>query len=88
MTTASWRLDCYGHDDQLGAARFATRDEAEEVAQATEYGGDGYLTPRVIESADAPTITAADYMAAVWPDYPGPCPAGTDPGEWFAGAND
>jgi len=87
-SAASYRLVCYGQDEQLEEARFATRAEAEEVATATEYGGDGYLRPKVVESADPPTISAGDYMAAVWPEYPGPCPAGTDTDEWFSGAAD
>lgn len=77
---ASYKLTGDGLED----ARFATRAEAEEVQTATEYGGDGYFVPRIEESSDPPNTTAADFMAAVWPEYPGPVPAGTDPEEWFA----
>lgn len=81
---ASWKLDARGHDDGLEECRFATLAEAEEVQIATEYGGDGYFTPRIVESDDPPNITAADFLAAAWPEYPGPVPAGVDPEEWFA----
>lgn len=84
MTRSYW-LETHSQDDQLEEARFPTREDAQEVADATIYGGDGYLVPTVMESDDPATITAADYMAAVWPDYPGRCPEGVDPEEWFAG---
>jgi hypothetical protein len=87
MTRSYW-LETYSQDDQLEEARFPTRDDAQEVADATIYGGDGYMIPAVVESDDEPNITAADYMAAVWPDYPGRCPEGVDPEEWFAGVAD
>lgn len=84
----SYWLETHSQDDQLEEARFPSREDAQEVADATIYGGDGYMIPSVMESDDPPTITAADYMAAVWPDYPGRCPAGVDPEEWFAGVAD
>lgn len=76
----SYRLTGEGLED----ARFPSLADAQEVQTATEYGGDGYFTPRIEESDDAPNMTAAEFMAAVWPEYPGPCPIGTDPEDWFA----
>lgn len=84
MTPTSYRLTGDGLED----ARFPSLADAQEVQIATEYGGDDYFVPRIEESADAPNTTAADYLAAVWPDYPGPVPAGTDPDDWFAGCCD
>ena len=78
----SYKLTGTGQDD-LDAARFPAREQAEEVATATEYAGDGYTVARVAESDDAPNTTATDFMAAVWSDYPGPVPAGVDPADWF-----
>jgi len=88
MNPKSYKLSTGGDDEDLEEARFATLAEAQELVTATEYGGDGYCRPKIAPSDDAPNITAADYLAAAWPEYPGPCPAGTDPDEWFAGAND
>lgn len=82
----SYRLtggDSNGGDD-LEEARFPTLADAKQVQEATEYGGDGYFTPQIVESDDPPNTTADDYLYAAWPDYPGPCPEGTDPEEWFA----
>lgn len=81
----SFRLIPCDEGDELYTARFPTREQAEEVATATEYAGDGYFAPRVAESDEPANTTAADYMAAVWSDYPGPVPAGVDPCDWFAG---
>ena len=75
-------------DDDLAEARFPTREQAEELKIATEYGGDGYFTATIVECDDEPNTTAADYLAAAWPEYPGPVPAGVDPEEWFAAAWD
>jgi len=87
-TPKSYRLETNGADDGLEDARFATLAEAQELVTATEYGGDGYLVPKIVPSDDEPNITAADFLAAAWPEYPGPCPEGTDPEDWFAGVND
>jgi hypothetical protein len=81
----SYRLIHAEWQDELDAARFPTLEQAKEVETATEFAGDGYFAPRVAESDDAPNTTAADFMAAVWPEYPGPVPAGVDPVDWFAG---
>lgn len=83
----SYRVDTFGMDESLDEARVATLAEAEEIAMAIEYGGDGYTRPVISESDDPPTMAAADYLA-VWPEYPGRCPEGVDPEEWFYGAND
>ncbi|HBB75930.1 MAG TPA: hypothetical protein DC048_15970 [Planctomycetaceae bacterium] len=80
----SWKLTGDGLED----CRFPTLADAQEVQTATEYAGDGYFAPRITASNDPPNTTAADYLAAVWPDYPGPVPAGTDPDDWFAGCCD
>lgn len=85
--TSFW-LETHSQDDDLEECRFPTREQAEEVAIAAEYGGDGYMVPVVMESTDPPNITAEDYLAAAWPDYPGPVPAGVDPTDWFAGCDD
>ena len=82
---ASYRLDTHGQDDDLEEARFPTREQAQEVVDATEYAGDSYFLPRIVPSDDNPTTTATDYLKAVWADYPGPCPEGISPCEWFSG---
>ena len=81
----SYRLIGGEWQDELEAARFPTREQADEVQVASEFGGCGYFAPRVVESDDEPNTTAGDYMAAVWSDYPGPVPEGVDPVDWFAG---
>jgi len=81
----SYRLMGVDYQDETAAARFPTREQAQEVATATEFASGEYFTPRVVESDDAPNTTAADFMAAVWSDYPGPVPEGVDPADWFAG---
>lgn len=78
----SYRLTGDGLED----ARFPSLADAQEVQVASEYAGDYYFAPQIEESSDEPNTTAADFMAAVWPEYPGPVPAGTDPEEWFAAA--
>ena len=83
--TNSYRLTGVDYQDETAAARFHTREQAEEVATATEFAGGEYFAPRVVESDDAPNTTATDFMAAVWSDYPGPVPEGVDPADWFAG---
>lgn len=80
MPATSWKLDGDGLED----ARFPSLADAQEVQIATIYGGDGYFAPQIAESDDPPNTTAAEWLAAVWADYPGPVPPGVDPDEWFA----
>jgi hypothetical protein len=83
----SYRLIHAEWQDDLDAARFPTLEQAKEVETATEFGGDGYFAPRVVESDDEPNTTATEFITAAWPDYPGPVPAGVDPADWFAQEN-
>jgi hypothetical protein len=83
--TKSYRLMGVDYQDETAAARFPSREQAEEVAIATEYASGEFFTPRVAESDDEPTTTATDFLTAVWSDYPGPVPEGVDPADWFAG---
>lgn len=80
----SYRLDTRGNGGDLDDARFPTLADAEEVQEATEYGGDGYFAPKVVPCDDAPNMTAAEYLAGAWPEYPGKRPEGVDPEEWFS----
>ena len=82
----SYRLTGVDYQDETTAARFPTREQAQEVATATEFAGGEHFAPRVVESDDEPNTTATDFMASVWADYPGPVPAGVDPAEWFDNA--
>ena len=83
----SYRLIHAEWQDELEAARFPTLEQAKEVETATEFAGDGYFAPRVVESDDEPNTTATEFITAAWPGYPGPVPAGGDPADWFAGEN-
>ena len=81
---ASYRLMGVDYQDETTAARFPTREQAEEVATATEYASGEYYAPRVVESDDEPNTTATEFLTAVWSDYPGPVPEGVDPADWFS----
>ena len=82
MTKSYW-LYTHKQDDDLEEARFPTREQAQEVSDACEHGGDGYFSCRVLESEDEPNTTASDYLSVAWPDYPGPPPAGVEWADWI-----
>ncbi len=86
MTTTprSWRVDTHGIDEDLETVRFASRQEAEEVADATEAVSEEYFPPQVLPSDDAPgDLTAHDFLTAAWADYPGPRPEGMSWLDWL-----
>ena len=63
--TNSYRLTGVDYQDETAAARFYTREQAEEVATATEFAGGEYFAPRVAESDDAPNTTHVQYFSSL-----------------------